>query len=481
MPALQPVGFIVSTLVLALSLLMLIPAATDAAFGHPDWVVFLLSSGVGAAIGGMGALTWRTRPISLGLRQAFLVTTLSWVTMSAVAALPLFFSTLDVTYTDAFFEAMSGLTTTGSTVLVGLDDMPPGILLWRSLMQWIGGAGIIVMGMAILPFLRVGGMQLFRTESSDRSDKVLPRPGQIATAIGSVYVSLSLLCAVFYTLAGMTPFEAVNHMMTTVATGGYSTSDGSLGHWGASVHWVGTLFMLSGSIPFVLYVRALSGNPAAIYRDTQLISLLAGLLTAIALVSTWLVASKQVEAIEAIRAAAFNIVSIVTTTGYATTDYGAWGSFAAVVFLFLTFVGGCTGSTSGGIKIFRFEVIARIILRIMAQLVHPHQIYRLTYQGRRIGEDVTTGVVAFFAFFTTALAALSLVLSLMGLDLITAVSGAATALANVGPGLGPEIGPAGNFSGLPALAKWLLCFGMLLGRLEIFTVIVLFTPTFWRD
>ena len=482
MPALQPVAFIVSALVFGMSLVMLLPAAADLAAGSGAWLAFAISAGVGAGLGGMGMLAWWPETLTLRLREAFLVTTLSWVALAAVAALPLYFAALDIGFTDAFFEAVSGITTTGSTVLTGLDQMPPGILVWRSLLQWLGGAGIIVMGMAILPFLRVGGMQIFRTESSDQSGgKLFPRPRQIALAIGSVYLGLSVACAVLYGLAGMTPFAAVNHAMTTVATGGYSTSDTSLGTWGAAVHWVAIVFMLAGALPFLLYVRALRGRPGALMRNSQVQTLLAGLAAAIAAMTAWLVLTRGDGVLEALRLAAFNITSIVTTTGYATADYGAWGHFALVVFLFLIFVGGCGGSTSGGIKVFRFEIIARMILRIVAQLIYPRRVYRLTYQGRRIDHDVTIGVVAFFAFFTTALAVGSLALAFMGLDFLTALSGAATALANVGPGLGPAIGPDTTFTELPAAAKWLLCLGMLLGRLEIFTVVVLVTPAFWRQ
>lgn len=478
---LQPVVFIVSLLVLALSVLMLVPAAADGLYSNPDWLVFVVSAATGVALGGMGALGSRGRSLDLGLRQAFLVTTFSWLTMSAVGALPLYFSTLDLTYTDAFFEALSGLTTTGSTVLTGLDTLPPGLLLWRSLLQWVGGVGIIVMGMAILPFLRVGGMQLFRTESSDRSDKILPRPGQIAGAIGGVYVVFTALCAGLYVATGMTGFEALNHAMTTLATGGYSTSDNSLGNWGPPVQVVATVFMLLGALPFVLYVRVVQGRPAALYRDSQVRTLLALLALAIVTIVVWLVVADDLDPMTALRLAAFNVVSIVTTTGYANADYWQWGGLAAVAFFGLTFVGGCTGSTSGGIKMFRFEILIRLVGKILAGLQHPHQIYPLRYRYMPIDDEAIRSVVAFFFFFIASFAALSLALGLFGLDYVTAISGAATAMANVGPGLGPIIGPAGTFTSLPDGAKWLLCFGMLLGRLEVFTVLVLLTPAFWRD
>lgn len=478
---LQPVGFLISLMLAGLSGAMLIPAAVDLAYGNPDWHSFLVAAAVTLSIAGMGALTTRGGAIEIGVRQAFILTAAAWVATAAFAALPLSFSSQGLRYTDALFEAMSGLTTTGSTVLTGLDQMPPGLLIWRSLLQWMGGIGIIVLGMAILPFLRVGGMQLFQTESSDRTGKVLPRPGQIAAAIGAVYIALTAMCALAYVAAGMGLFDAVNHAMTTVATGGYSTSDGSLGHWQTpAVHWVATVFMLAGSLPFALYVRTVQRRPQSLFRDSQVRVFLAMLATIVAGLALWLEVSGQATGMDALRLSAFNVVSVATTTGYAVADYGRWGGFAVALFFVLTFLGGCTGSTAGGIKIFRFEILARIVGRLMAGLVTPHRVYPLTYRSVRLSEDVTTGVIAFFTFFIGSFGALALALGFFGTDFTTALSGAATAIANVGPGLGDQIGPRGNFADLPDAVKWLLAAGMLIGRLEVFTLFVLFTPAFWR-
>ncbi|MBK1698179.1 TrkH family potassium uptake protein [Rhodovibrio salinarum] len=481
MPRLQPVGFLISLLLASLSVAMLIPAAVDLAYGNPDWHSFLVAAAVTLSVAGMGGLTTRGGPLEIGVRQAFVLTATAWIATAVFAALPLSFSSLGLSYTDALFEAMSGLTTTGSTVLTGLDTMPPGLLLWRSLLQWMGGIGIIVLGMAILPFLRVGGMQLFHTESSDRSDKVLPRPGQIATAIGSVYLALTAACTLAYIAAGMSGFDAINHAMTTVATGGYSTSDGSLGTWREpAVHWIATVFMLAGSLPFALYVRTLQRRPDSLFRDSQVRVFLAVLAAIVAGLALWLSASGQASGMDAVRLAAFNVVSVATTTGYAVADYGQWGGFAVALFFVLTFVGGCTGSTAGGIKIFRFEILVRMVSRLMAGLQTPHRIYPLTYRSVPLSDDVTTGVIAFFTFFIGTFGILALALGFFGMDFTTALSGAATAIANVGPGLGERIGPAGNFADLPDTVKWLLAAGMLIGRLEVFTLFVLFTPAFWR-
>jgi trk system potassium uptake protein TrkH len=383
-------------------------------------------------------------------------------------------------FTNAFFESMSGLTTTGATVIVGLDAAPPGILLWRALLQWLGGIGIIGVAIAILPALGVGGMQLFRTESSDRSEKVMPRAREIATAIVLIYAGLTMLCGVAYWLVGMTPFEALAHALTTVSTAGFSTSDSSMGHWNSpALHWLATLFMLSGAIPFVLYIRLFQGQRDAL-RDSQVWVLLGFLALVITCLATWLVLTGRYGAADALRYAAFNVVSVVTTTGYATTDYGLWGNVAVGVFFGLMFVGGCTGSTSGGMKIFRFEVMARMLRSHFLRLLYPRGVFARVYAGRPLPDDVVASVVVFFSLYFTCYSALTIALMAFDLDFLTSASAAATSLSNVGPGLGPIIGPAGNFSTLPDASKWLLSFGMLLGRLELFSILILFVPQFWR-
>jgi len=482
-PRLRPVLHLVGRMLLALSAAMLVPALADLVVSNPDWKAFMLASGVTFACA--AGLTYLTRcPLSGGLtlRQAFVLTPLAWTAIALFGALPLYISDyaqLRDSFTNAFFEAMSGLTTTGSMVIVGLDAAPPGILLWRALLQWLGGIGIVGVAIAILPALGVGGMQLFRTESSDRSEKVMPRVREIATAIGLVYLGLTATCGLLYWLAGMTPFEALVHGLTTLSTGGFSTSDSSMGKFGPAAQWIGTAFMLAGGIPFVLYVRLLRGERDGL-RNTQARAYL-GLLLVMSLgLAAWLFLSGRYGLEEAARLAAFNVVSVVTTTGYATADYSLWGNAAVGVFFGLTFIGGCTGSTSGGIKIFRFEVMVTVLRSYLRQLIYPKGVFRRVYAGRLLPDDVIASVVVFFAFFFACYSALTILLMALDLDFLTSASAAVTALANVGPGLGPTIGPAGNFATIPDAAKWLLAFGMLLGRLELFTVLVLFLPQFWR-
>ncbi|HEY0835387.1 MAG TPA: TrkH family potassium uptake protein [Azospirillum sp.] len=486
MPNFRPVLFIVSILLLALAATMLIPAGVDAVYGNPDWLVFLASAGFTGACGGLLALATRCRMSGgLSLRQAFLLTPMSWCATAAFAAVPFqfcHFPDLSLNYANAFFETMSGLTTTGSTVLVGLDSTPEGILLWRAIIQWLGGIGIIAVAIAVLPALRVGGMQLFRTESSDRSAKVLPRAQQIAKAIAAVYAGLTVVCGLSYWAAGMTPFEAVVHALTSVSTGGFSTSDASMGHFENPVlHWLATVFMLAGSLPFVLYVRTLTGQSDALWRDRQVRSLLAFLAAVILPLALWLTWRSDHAFLDALRLVAFNVVSVVSTTGYALTDYSLWGNLSVAVFFGLTFIGGCTGSTAGGMKIFRFEVMAVLLRTHFLHLLYPRGVFPRQYGNRLLDDDVLGSVIVFFALFFSAYSLLTIALMAFGLDFITSASAAVTSLANVGPGLGDVIGPAGNFATLPDGAKWLLSFGMLLGRLELFTVLILFMPQFWRS
>ncbi|MDA0663275.1 MAG: TrkH family potassium uptake protein [Proteobacteria bacterium] len=478
----RPVLFIIGILVSTIAVAMFVPAAADMTVGNDEWQVFAASAALTLFIGIMMVVMNRSERRNLSLRQAFILTTLSWLVMPAVAALPLYFGNLGLSYTDAFFEAMSGLTTTGSTVLVGLDYGMPGMLLWRALLQWLGGIGIIAMAVAVLPLLQVGGMQLFRMESSDTSDKVMPRAAQIVTGISVVYVVLTLICALLYWSFGMTGFDAVAHAMTTIATGGFSTHDASIGFFhDARIDLTATLFMIIGSLPFVLYLQALRGRPGNLMADSQVRWFLTIVALSIGAVSFWLLDSSDESSLHLVRAAAFNVVSIITGTGYATADFNAWGPFPAAIIFFLMFVGGCAGSTTCGMKVFRFQVLHATALCQMRRLLQPHGVFIPYYNNRAIPEEVTTSVLGFFFLYGIAFALLAIGLGLCGLDFITATSGAATAISNVGPGLGPTIGPAGSFAPLPDGAKWLLSFGILLSRLELFTVLVLFLPSFWRN
>lgn len=476
-----PVLRILGILLLVLALFMLIPLALLAIEGDAQLLSFVWAFLITFASGALLLLLTWGMLIELRPRQMFILTTSSWVVLSAFSSLPMQMGLPSLTLADAVFESVSAITTTGSTVLVGIDDLSDGFKLWRGLMQWIGGVGIIVMAIAVLPFLRVGGMRLFQTESSDWSDKVLPRAGTVAKAIGMVYVGFTLVCIASYWLAGMLPLDAVVHGMTSVATGGFANYDASFGHYADQplILWLGVVAMLTGALPFVLYIRMVRERSGALWQDQQVRGLLALLTVVIVLLSVH--RAFQGEAFfHALTDVAFNVVSVVTTTGYASDDYAGWGSLSAVAFFYLMFIGGCSGSTSGGMKVFRFQIGLIMLVNQLRHLVHANGVFVQRYNGRVLTDDQIRGVIAFSFFFFFTVAVLALGLSALGLDLITALSGAVTAVANVGPGIGEVIGPAGNFAPLPDAAKWMLSVGMLMGRLEILTVLVLLTPTFWR-
>jgi len=482
-PSPRPILLVIGILLTTLGIAMMLPAAIDISVGNRDWQVFATSSAATIFIGISLWLANRGYSGNLTMQQAFLLTTFSWVALVMFAAIPFALSpSVQLSYTDAFFESMSGLTTTGSTVIVGLDNAPPGILAWRALLQWLGGVGIIVMAIAVLPMLRIGGMQIFRLESSDTSEKILPRAQAIVGSIVALYVGLTAICAASYWTFGMPFAHAVAHSMTTIATGGFSTSDLSIGRWETQgIQYTSVLFMILASLPFALYLQNLPGKPWAIFRDAQVkgFFFVAALITAVLM--TYLIISGLYTGETAFRAAIFNGVSILTGTGYATADYHAWGTFSVGVFFFTIFIGGCAGSTSCGIKIFRFQVIEAAARTHVQRIVHPHGVFTARYNRRPVPPEVISSVLSFLFLFLSLFALMAIMLSLVGLDSLTAWSAAGTALANVGPGLGPVVGPAGSFASLPDSAKWILAAGMLLGRLELFTVLVLFLPSFWRQ
>ena len=476
----RPVLFVLGILVLLLGLVMLIPAAIDFLAGDPTWKAFISSFLISIFVGGTLILANRGEIRSLNLRQAFLLTSTSWLVLAALAALPLSFADLNLSYTDSFFEAMSGITTTGSTVIVGLDSAPHGLLMWRALLQWLGGIGIIVVAVAIFPDLRVGGMQLFRSESSDTLEKALPRSAQIALYIGLVYLVLTMICSLALYGAGMSLFESIAHAMTTIATGGFSTSDQSVGHFNSAViDWIIVVFMVIGSMPFVLYLEILRRRIGLFIKDSQIRVFLGILVISVITVAVWQSFDNST-ASDTIRYSAFNVISIITGTGYSTADYGLWGSFPVAAFLVFIFIGGCAGSTSCGIKVFRYQVIFETARTHINNIWQPHTISVPRYNGRSIPDSVMNAVMTFVFVFLLIFCLLTAALTLMGLDFVTAISGAGAAIANVGPGLGQVIGPGGTYAPLPDAAKWVLSAGMLLGRLELFTVLVLFTPAFWR-
>ncbi|WP_371054793.1 TrkH family potassium uptake protein [Rhodosalinus sp. K401] len=478
---LRPVGYVIGLLVAVLGAAMLLPMLVDIAEGRGHWPVFAQSAFVTGLSGGLIALGCANGAQErLSIQQTFLLTTGVWVALPVFGAIPFVLGATEARVVDAFFEAMSGLTTTGSTVFSGLDGMPKGLLLWRGILQWLGGIGIIVVAMVFLPELRVGGMQIFRAEAFDTMGKILPRATEIAMRISTIYLALTLVCALAYIASGLSAFDATVHAMTTIATGGFANYDSSFAAFGASTQYVAVIFMLLAALPFVRFVQLTAGTARPLLQDSQVHAFLAvaAAVAAILAVGQALAAGSLSEA--TIRASLFNGVSLLTGTGYASANYMIWGSFAVAVLFFTGLVGGCAGSTSCSIKVFRYQLLFASIRSQLARIHAPHGMFTPRYDGRPVGEDVIGSVIAFFVFFIVTLGLLSVALGMTGLDMTTSVSGAAAALANIGPGLGDEIGPAGNFAGLNDVAKWLLAFAMLIGRLELLAVYAILTVGFWR-
>ncbi len=478
----RPVLFVAGAMLTILAGAMLLPLLVDIGYGHRDWRAFAVGSALTLFFGVLLILMNRAQSLSLNLRQTFVLTTLLYVLLGLFAALPFMLSEQSPGLVNSIFEAISGITTTGSTVLSGLDDADRGLLLWRALLQWLGGIGIIAIGLIILPFLRVGGMQIFRSESSDNYEKVVPRAVDLVRSIITVYLAFTAVCIVAYAAAGMPAFEAICNAMTTLATGGYATRDRSIGGFESeAIEWIAIGGMIAGALPFVRYISFIKGEFSAIWRDRQVRSFISILLLIAVAMTIWRVAEGQDDLGTAFRITLFNVTAIITTTGYAAEDYTAWGSLAVMAFFFITFIGGCTGSTTGGIKIFRLEILFLVLKAQLMRLYSPNRVLPLKYGGKLVDDDLMLSVMSFLFVFSGLILVISVLLGAMGLDFITAVSGATTAVANVGPGLGPIIGPSGNFAPLPDPAKLILCFAMILGRLEFFTVLVLCNPAFWRN
>lgn len=479
---LRPVFFVIGLMTAVLGVTMFIPMFVDMAYEGRSWVAFGVSGLFTTLIGSALALATYSPNPDLRARGAFVLTVFAWITLSVVSALPFLMEPVGLSITDALFEATSGITTTGSTVLTGLGDMPKGVLLWRAILQWIGGIGIVVTAMAVLPMLKVGGMQLFRLESSDMGEKILPRAASLAAGISWIYLTLTVLCAAGYMLTGMSGFDAIAHAMTTVATGGYSTSDLSMGGFmdnGADL--VGMAFMMAGGMPFGVYLLMVTrGKISAPFKDPQVRAFVVIMAALISVITLSLYLSDQMEFTRGLRLAAFNTISIVTGTGYATADYNGWGTFAVAAFFGFMFIGGCAGSTACSVKIFRYQVAFEAMRGYLFRMPRSHAMTPLRYGGQPLPDSVVYSVMSYFFVFFGSFIVVAILLSLIGLDPVTAWSGAGSAIANVGPGLGDIIGPAGTYQDLPNSAKWVLLSAMIIGRLEIVTALVLLTPSFWK-
>lgn len=467
-------------------LLFLAVAMLSVALGsfavHERSAWHFVSAGTTSSVVAVAMLFNAKRVEHIAKRHLFLLTTLCWLAICVFSALPFYLALPKLSFTNAWFETVSAITTTGSTVLSNLEQLPKGLLFWRALLQWIGGIGIIVMAIAILPALKIGGMKLFQTESSDISDKILPRSSAMSSAIVGVYLALTLGSALSYYVGGMSKFDAITHGMTSVATGGFSNYDASFGHFNDKPHllWLASLWMTLAALPFLLFVGTLKGDHFALLKDPQVRTFALLIVIASVLLAGYQSYHADRPFWQALTHSTFNVVSVITTCGYASEDYSLWGGLAMIVFFYLTFSGGCSGSTSGGLKVFRTQLAGLLLLKQFQLLIHPNAVISQKYGSKKVNDELLGAVLSFCFIYFATIGVLALVLAGYGLDLVTSLTGAATAVSNVGPGLGDVIGPAGNFASLPDGAKWWLTFGMLLGRLEILTVLILFTPSYWR-
>ena len=476
----KTVFFIIGILLIILGVFMLAPYAIQLIYDENS-SSFFSSSIITIIIGILIVLTSLTKEKQLNLRQAFLFSSLAWISIAFFGSIPFVLSNLELSFSEAFFESMSGITTTGSTVILDLDSSPKSILLWRAIMQWLGGIGIIVMATTVLPLLKVGGMQLFQLDTSG-TEKILPKTVEISVLIISIYTSLTIVCAFVYWLQGMSAFDSIAHSFTTLATGGFSTHNESIGFFNnPGIEITATIFIILGSIPFIAYLKFIKGNKKILLQDVQIRGFLYLLFTSIFIMFLYLFFNNsELSFLDNLRISSFNVLSILSGTGYVTDDFGLWGKFPLIFFLFLMFVGGCAGSTTCGIKIFRLQILFLFLKTQIKKLIYPNSIYLVNYNNQKIADSFVNSVILFIFSYLLIFFLVALMLSITGLDFLSAISGAATAISNVGPGLGEMIGPNGNFSEVSEISKWILSFAMLLGRLEIFAVLVLFLPSFWR-
>lgn len=481
MKLLQPILYVLGIMLSIYGGIMLLPMLVDLHHGHEDWRVFAISSMITVFVGSCLYFTHRGIEMSLNVRQAFLFTTICYGASMIFGALPFMFSEMHMSFTDAIFEVTSGLTTTGASVISDVESAPPGILLWRALTNGIGGVGIVVMSLAILPVMRVGGMQLFKTESSETGEKILPRTGHIAAVIGIVVFVLTSISAFAFWVAGMTGFNAICHALSAIATGGFSTHNTSFAFYdSATIEAVGTVSMLAGSLPLILYYRAVRGDGRALFNDPQVHFFLRLVTIIVAVVMLWLVYSHNMGFMEALRFSSFNVISIISSTGFVSTDFTQWGHFAIMIFFMCYFLGGCSGSTTGGLKAYRLMVCGEVIKAQFMRMLKPHGVFVVRFGNKPVPENIELSVMTFIVVFFAVTILLTIAGCFFGMDFVTSLSGVAQGMGNIGVGLSAEIGPVGNFASQPDGAKWIITLAMLMGRLELFTILILFMPRFWK-
>tara|TARA_B100001765_G_scaffold171366_1_gene114166 strand:- start:160 stop:1608 length:1449 start_codon:yes stop_codon:yes gene_type:complete len=476
----KTVFFTLGALQIILGLSMIVPILAQFFYNQLD-SGFISSGLVTIVFGVLFLLSNLDHDKKLNLPQAFLLTALSWLSIAVFGSLPFIFSEIELSITDAFFESMSGITTTGSTIITNLNETPKAILLWRGMLQWLGGIGIIVMAITLMPIMNIGGMQLFIISTSNTKEKILPKSKEISIRLIIVYLSLTLVCALFYKIFGMSFFDSIVHSMTTIATGGFSNYNESIGYFNSSlIELTSIVFIILGSIPFIAYIKYLNGDKKIFLNDTQIKTFIKIVIFSILLLFFYLSIKNQSFFEVNLRAISFNVISILTGTGYVTQNFSDWGHFPLIYFVILMFIGGCAGSTACGIKIFRVQILYQFISNQLKKIIYPRGIFNIKYENNNVDDKFLASIMSFIFLYIIIFFIITALLSTSGLNFITSLSAAATSISNVGPGLGDIIGPNGNFSQLSDVSKWILSLAMILGRLELFAVLVLFIPSFWR-
>ncbi|MFB9224947.1 TrkH family potassium uptake protein [Paracoccus cavernae] len=478
----RPVANTIGKLVVTLGAAMALPMFVDLYHGDPNWQSFFQSGLICVILGALITLATRTNDQSLTMQQAFVLTSGLWIVLPAFGALPFVIGAPHVGLTDAFFESMSGMSTTGTTAFPSLDSLPKGTHLWRALLQWLGGLGIIVVAMIFLPVMKVGGMQFFRSEGFDTLGKILPRAFDIAMETTLVYIFMTGACVVTFIILGMDGFDAIFHALTTCSTGGFSNRDASFGAYPGAPQLAASFFTILAALPFLRMVQLVRGDAMPLWRDAQVRAFLRWMFYAIAVIVLYRLAWLQAEnPFHVIRETIFNVVTLTSGTGFGSSDVTQWGHFPFAILIIMGLIGGCTGSTACSIKVFRYLVLLQAIRAQIRRMHSPHRVFPLMLEGRPLDRDVVGSVMAFFTTFMLAFGLLIVALALTGLHPRTALTGAWAMIANIGPVWGPEISANGAVDQLPTTAKWLMITGMFLGRLELLSVLVLFHPRFWRQ
>lgn len=473
---------VLGLLLLVEGIAMLLALAIAIIYGGNDILAFGISSGINLATGGIITLLSKNAKKDIGKREGFIIVSMVWVVFSLFGSFPYMLSGSIPNFTDAFFETISGFTTTGSSILNDIEALPHGILFWRSISQWLGGMGIIVLSLAILPVFGIGGMQLFIAEvPGPTPDKISPRIKQTAKALWGIYMLFTVVETILLWIGGMSLYDAVCHSFTTMATGGFSTKQASIAHWSSPfIQYVIIFFMFLAGTNFTLSYLAMKGKFASAFKDEEFKYYGIIILSFTALITLGLVVSSQLNFEQAFRDALFQVVSIVTTTGFATADYLLWSPVLTILIFALFFFGGSAGSTGGGIKIMRIVVLAKNGYYELKRLIHPHAIIPVKFNKHSVDTKIVTNVLAFFMLYMAVFSVSTIIFTLIEPDMESSMGAVATSLGNIGPGLG-SVGPAENFYHIKPIGKWFLSFLMLLGRLELFTVLVLFSPSFWKE